>query len=60
MLVWTLVFFVAAVAAGIFGFTNIAAAASDIARILFYLFVSFLLIALFLGALGRPERRWSR
>jgi uncharacterized membrane protein YtjA (UPF0391 family) len=38
MLHWALVFFVIAIVAGVFGFTGIAVAAAEIARILFFIF----------------------
>lgn len=45
MLTWALIFFIVAVIAGVFGFTNIAAGAAVIARFLFALFLIFFLIA---------------
>ncbi len=52
MLRWSLIFFVVAIIAGIFGFTGIAAGAMQIAQLLFtifiFLFLVTLLIALFL------------
>jgi uncharacterized membrane protein YtjA (UPF0391 family) len=46
MLMWSLTFFIVALVAGILGFTNIAKAASGIAKLMFYIFV-----ALFVGSL---------
>ncbi|MBS0522094.1 MAG: DUF1328 domain-containing protein [Proteobacteria bacterium] len=37
MLKWALIFFLISIVAGIFGFTNIAAGARTIARVLFFL-----------------------
>jgi uncharacterized membrane protein YtjA (UPF0391 family) len=39
LLKWALLFFVLAMIAGLFGFTNIAAGAADISRILFFVFL---------------------
>lgn len=54
MLRWALMFFVIAIIAGIFGFTDIAASAAFVARILFglFLFVCLVLLALGLFAAG--------
>lgn len=56
MLRWALLFFVVAITAGLLGFTGIAAAATEIARLLFLIFLvifGVLLIAELLGR-GRP------
>lgn len=45
MLAWSLIFFVIAIIAAIFGFGGIASAATGIAQILFFIF-----IVLFIGA----------
>ena len=37
MLKWALIFFLISIVAGVFGFTNIAAGARSIARVLFFL-----------------------
>ena len=37
MLKWALIFFLVSIVAGLFGFTNIAAGARTIARVLFFL-----------------------
>ncbi len=57
MLSWALAFFVIAIIAAIFGFGNIAAGATAIAKILFFLFL-ILFVAALIGALirGRPPR----
>lgn len=49
MLRWAAAFFVVAIIAGIFGFGDIAAAATGIARILFYVFLILFLISLVSG-----------
>jgi uncharacterized membrane protein YtjA (UPF0391 family) len=44
MLKWALIFFVISLIAGVFGFTGISAAASGIARILFFIAIAIFLI----------------
>jgi uncharacterized membrane protein YtjA (UPF0391 family) len=55
MLKWALIFFLISIVAGVFGFTNIAAGARTIARVLFFLalivFVVFLILALTAGSM---------
>ena len=55
MLKWAIIFFIVSLIAGFFGFTNVAAGARTIARILFFLFlvifVVFLILAITAGAL---------
>ena len=46
MLTWVLIFFVVAIVAGILGFTNIAAEAVYIARIIFTIFVVLFIASL--------------
>jgi uncharacterized membrane protein YtjA (UPF0391 family) len=53
MLYWALVFFIVALVAGVLGFGGIAAAATDIARILFYIFLVIFLVTLVLGLVRR-------
>jgi uncharacterized membrane protein YtjA (UPF0391 family) len=54
MLRWALFFLVISLVAALFGFTGISAAAADIARILFFLFIVIFLALLVLGlAAGR-------
>ena len=55
MLYWALVFFIIAIVAGAFGFGGIAAAASGIAQILFFIFV-VLFLAFLIGGLVRGRR----
>ncbi len=49
MLRWTAIFFVIAIIAAIFGFTNIAQGAAEIAKLLFFI---FLVLVLLTGILG--------
>jgi uncharacterized membrane protein YtjA (UPF0391 family) len=49
MLRWAILFLIVAIIAGVFGFGGIAAAATDIARLLFVVFLVLFVIALFLG-----------
>jgi uncharacterized membrane protein YtjA (UPF0391 family) len=53
MLYWALVFFIIALVAGVLGFGGIAAAASDMARILFFIFLVIFLATLMLGLVRR-------
>lgn len=52
MLNWAVTFFVVAIIAALFGFTNIAGSAVDIAKILF---VVFLILAVLSFVLGRKR-----
>ncbi|MGO8703454.1 MAG: DUF1328 domain-containing protein [Candidatus Brocadiia bacterium] len=54
MLRWALIFFIVAIVAAIFGFGNIAAAATDVARILFFIFIVVFLL-LMIGWLIRGK-----
>jgi uncharacterized membrane protein YtjA (UPF0391 family) len=49
MLRWAASFFIIAIIAAIFGFGDIAAAATGVARILFYVFLILFLISLISG-----------
>jgi uncharacterized membrane protein YtjA (UPF0391 family) len=49
MLRWALIFFVVSIVAAIFGFTGISEATSDIARILFFIFIAIFAVMLVLG-----------
>jgi uncharacterized membrane protein YtjA (UPF0391 family) len=49
LLKWALIFLVISLVAALFGFTGIAEASADIARILFYVFLAIFLILLVLG-----------
>jgi uncharacterized membrane protein YtjA (UPF0391 family) len=53
MLRYALIFFLVALVAAALGFGNLAGAASEIARILFFVFLVCFLIALIFGR-GRP------
>jgi len=53
MLRWAVIFFLVAIVAGVLGFGGIAAGASEIARVLFYVFVVVFLITLVMGAMRR-------
>lgn len=53
MLRWAVAFFVLALIAALFGFGGIAAAATGIAKILFFIFVILFVIALVTGSRGR-------
>lgn len=53
MLYWALVFFIIALVAGVLGFGGIAVAATDIARILFFIFLVVFLVTLILGLVRR-------
>jgi uncharacterized membrane protein YtjA (UPF0391 family) len=53
MLYWALVFFIVALVAGVLGFGGIAVAATDIARILFFIFLVIFLVTLILGVVRR-------
>jgi uncharacterized membrane protein YtjA (UPF0391 family) len=53
MLNWALVFLVIAIVAAIFGFGGVVAAATDIARILFFIFLVLFVVSLISGGLGR-------
>ena len=56
MLRYAVIFFIVAIIAGVFGFGDIAEGASDIARILFYIFIVLFLISLIGGySIGRKK-----
>lgn len=50
-LYWAAVFFVIAIVAAVFGFGDIAAGATDIARILFFVFLILFVLSLLQGLL---------
>lgn len=56
MLRWALIFFVVAIVAAVFGFGNIAAGATDIAKILFFLFLILFVVSLIAGMVGGRKR----
>ena len=49
MLTWAVIFFVIAIVAGVFGFGGISAAATDMARILFFIFLVLFFVTLIFG-----------
>ncbi len=49
ILKWALIMFLVSLVAALFGFTDIAAASADIARVLFYVFIVIFLVLLVLG-----------
>ena len=49
MLKWALIFLVVAIIAGIFGFGGISDAATDIARVLFFIFLVLFVVGLIFG-----------
>ena len=50
MLRWAAIFFVIAIIAAIFGYTDIAAGAASIAKVLFFIFLVLFILVLILGA----------
>jgi uncharacterized membrane protein YtjA (UPF0391 family) len=52
MLKWAVIFFIIALVAAVFGFTDIAAGAATIAKILFGIFLVIFLIFLVLGLMA--------
>ena len=57
MLRYSAIFFIIAIVAAIFGFGNIAAGATDVARVLFFVFLVVFLISLVMGGLrGRGPK----
>lgn len=55
MLRWAVIFFIIAIVAAVFGFGNIAAGATDIAKILFFLFLLLFVISLIMSLVkGKP------
>ena len=49
MLKWAVIFLIIALIAGVFGFTDIAAASADIAKVLFTIFLVLFLAVVFIG-----------
>jgi uncharacterized membrane protein YtjA (UPF0391 family) len=52
MLRWAVIFFIVAIVAAVFGFGNISVAATDIAKILFFVFLVIFLITLVMHLMG--------
>ncbi|WP_137937120.1 DUF1328 domain-containing protein [Chitinivorax sp. B] len=55
MLSWAATFFVIAIIAAIFGFGGIAAGATEIAKILFFLFLIGFVVSLVMGLIHRGK-----
>lgn len=55
MLRWTIIFLVIAIIAAIFGFGNIAAGATQIAKILFFIFLVLFVLSLIAGGFRRVD-----
>lgn len=55
MLTWTIIFFVLAIIAAIFGFTTIAVAAAGVAKFLFFLFVVLFIATLVLRVANKTD-----
>ena len=49
MLYWALIFFIVALVAALFGFTNIARGAASISKFLFFIFVVLFIVALLMA-----------
>ena len=49
MLRWAVIFFLISMIAAFFGFTDVAAGAAEIAKVLFYIFVAIFVVFLILG-----------
>jgi uncharacterized membrane protein YtjA (UPF0391 family) len=52
MLKWAIIFFLISLVAAFFGFTDVAAGAQSIARLLFFLFIVLFLIVLVFGVIA--------
>jgi uncharacterized membrane protein YtjA (UPF0391 family) len=52
LLKWALIMLVVSLVAALFGFTDLAAASADVARVLFYIFLVIFLVLLVLGIAG--------
>jgi uncharacterized membrane protein YtjA (UPF0391 family) len=50
MLRWSVIFFIIAIIAAIFGFGGISEGAADIAKVLFFIFLALFVIAILFGA----------
>lgn len=55
MLRWVLIFLVVAIISGLIGFTSLAAAAVEIARVIFYIFVVLFVVTLVLYLMRRSK-----
>jgi uncharacterized membrane protein YtjA (UPF0391 family) len=54
LLGWAILFFIIALIAALFGFTEIAVAAAGIAKILFFIFIILFVVLLVAHAVRRP------
>ena len=52
LLKWPLIMLVVSLLAALFGFTDLAAASADVARVLFYICLAILLVLLIMGLMG--------
>src|ERR1700754_1813925 len=52
LLKWALIMLLISLVAALFGFTDLAAASGDVARVLFYIFLVVFLVLLILGLMG--------
>jgi uncharacterized membrane protein YtjA (UPF0391 family) len=57
LLKWALIMLVVSLVAALFGFTDLAAASAEVARVLFYIFIAIFLILLVLGLIGASRAR---
>jgi uncharacterized membrane protein YtjA (UPF0391 family) len=57
LLKWALIMLVVSLVAALFGFTDLAAASADVARVLFYIFLVIFLVLLVLGLVGARAAR---
>jgi uncharacterized membrane protein YtjA (UPF0391 family) len=56
MLRWSLIFFVVAIIAALFGFTGISQGAASIAQVLFFIFAGLFVILLLAGGLTATRK----
>lgn len=56
MLRWALIFFIFSLVSALFGFSSIAATTSDIAQILFYIFVGLFILSLVGGFATKGDK----
>jgi uncharacterized membrane protein YtjA (UPF0391 family) len=57
LLKWALIMLIVSLVAALFGFTDLAAASADVARVLFYIFLVIFLVLLVLGLAGARAMR---
>lgn len=55
MLGWSILFFIVAIIAALFGFGGIASASAGIAQILFFIFLVLFVASLVIGLVRRPR-----